>query len=361
MIYNKPRKLKILIPILTIGKEGGYRVLSELSNHWTKMGHEVCILTYHENKSPYFPINAPIIWVDEYGISREGNTEEFKSKNSGYKRAKGIYKYLKLNSEKYDIVLANHNFSVWPILMGSKTNNFYYIQAYEPEFYYGKGIKLAIQRRMAWATYYMPLTRIVNSKYYTRYKNLKSNNVVFPGLDLDIYYPKKIEVENKSCLIVGCIGRKETWKGAQDVALAVKMLQDRGLNVKLKVAFSPVEGCDHELIQPHGDKNLADYYRSLDVLVAPGHLQLGAVHYPVIEAMACNVPVITTGYYPADDKNSFIVPIKRPDKIADRLEEIYNDYSLALEKTKIAQNDILQFDWNVVSKEFIDIFIKNLK
>ncbi|WP_341479706.1 glycosyltransferase [Clostridium algidicarnis] len=70
-------------------------------------------------------------------------------------------------------------------------------------------------------------------------------------------------------------------------------------------------------MHPDGDDNLADYYRNLDILVAPGHIQLGAIHYPVIEAMACNVPVITTGYYPANDENSFIVPVKRPDKIAE--------------------------------------------
>jgi len=28
-----------------------------------------------------------------------------------------------------------------------------------------------------------------------------------------------------------------------------------------------------------GLNNLADFYRSLDVLAAPGHIQLGAVHY----------------------------------------------------------------------------------
>ncbi|MGL4567899.1 MAG: glycosyltransferase, partial [Fusobacteriaceae bacterium] len=108
-----------------------------------------------------------------------------------------------------------------------------------------------------------------------------------------------------------------------------------------------------ELVKPDGDNNLADYYRSLDVLVAPGHIQLGAIHYPVIEAMACNVPVITTGYYPANEENSFIVPIKSPEKIAEELEKIYYNYEIAYNKAKEAQKNIDEFSWDRVADKFL--------
>ena len=117
----------------------------------------------------------------------------------------------------------------------------------------------------------------------------------------------------------------------------------KAIILKFKVAFNPVKYKNHELVHPDGDKKLADFYRSLDILVAPGHIQLGAIHYPVIESMACNTPVITTGYYPANDENSFIVPVKRPDKIAETIEMIINDYSVAINKAEKARKDIKQF------------------
>lgn len=353
------RKYKILIPVIGFDKSGGYRVLSELANAWINSGNEVTVCSYWESPQPYFPLKANIVWIDDKGVEQNTNILA-DPKNSGFRRTKALYLYLKKHSKEYDIVLANQNKTAFSTFLGSKTKNFYYIQAYEPEFSNGKSIKSYINMFTAWITYFFPLVRIVNADIYKRYKNIRSKYVVPPGLDLQNFHPKDLDKSNKRELVVGCIGRHEIWKGSEDVGEAVRILHERGYSVKLKVAFNPVSYKNHELVIPDGDSNLADYYRSLDVLVAPGHIQLGAIHYPVIEAMACNVPVITTGFYPANNENAFIVPIKRPDKIADILISIINDYSLAYAKVAIANKYIQRFDWNIVSKEFIDIFNKEL-
>ncbi len=352
--------MKILVPFLDMGKSGGVRVLSELCNRWSNMGHEVNIVTYFINDKSYFPINCNIIFIDKNGEVKDNDLNSSRN-NTGINRIISIKNYLKKYSEEYDVVMANHNLTAWAVFLGSKTNNFYYIQAYEPEFYSFKGVKQLVLKITSWMTYFFPLKRIVNAEIYKNYKNIKSEYMVPPGLDLENYYSKKLSKDKTDGLIVGCIGRVEEWKGSNDVGEAVKILHDKGLNIKFKVAFNPVRYKNHELVKPDGDKNLADYYRSLDVLVAPGHIQLGAIHYPVIEAMSCNVPVITTGYYPANEKNSFIVPIKSSNEIANILEKIYYDYSIAIEKSNIAKKDILQFDWNIISKKFIDIFKSEIK
>ena len=59
--------------------------------------------------------------------------------------------------------------------------------------------------------------------------------------------------------------------------------------------------------KPNCDSELADYYRSIDILIAPSFLQLGAYHYPVIEALACGTAVITAGYLPGNKYNSWIL------------------------------------------------------
>lgn len=344
--------------MLSFGKAGGYRVLAQLANYWTILGHEVTIVAYYEIQSPYYPINAKIIWINDKGNETTTNVDKYKRKNSGFKKAVYTYRFLKTRSEEYDVVLANENISAWPVIWGSKSNNFYYIQAYEPEFYSNNSTRGLAHKVLAWLTYFLPLTRVVNADIYKKYKNLKAKYVIPPGLDFTNYYPKTLSCENKPVLVIGCIGRKEKWKGSEDVSEAVRILHSKGYQnkIKLKVAFNPVSYEKHEVVQPNGDENLANYYRSLDVLVAPGHIQLGAVHYPVIEAMACNVPVVTSGYYPADETNSFIVPVKRPDKIAEVLENIYLDYSLAYEKATVAQKQVQEFSWEKVAQKFIDIF-----
>lgn len=355
-MQNSERKLKILIPILTFGKEGGFRVLAQLANNWSDMGHDVAIVSYYENNSPYFPTNAKIYWIDDEGKEHATNKNEFDIKGSAFTRAKSLFRFLKKYAQNFDVVLANQNLSAWPVALGSKSMNFYYIQAYEPSFY-----KNIMKKGIAWLTYFLPLFKIVNADIYKIYKNIRSNIVIPPGLDLETYYPKILQKIENEKIVVGCIGRKEEWKGSNDVGEAIKILRSKGYNVKFKVAFEPIKYSDHELVFPDGDSNLADFYRSLDVLVAPGHIQLGAVHYPVIEAMACKVPVITTGYYPANNENSFIVPIKRPDIIADTLIEIIENYESAIKKTEIAHNTISQFDWKVVSAKFLNVFNDGLR
>lgn len=360
MERNK-KKLKILIPILTIGNQGGFRVLAQLANYWSDMGHEVAVVAYYNNNNPYFPIKSNIIWIDDKGYKIRENIDLSNLKNGIFNRIKSLSKFLKKNSIYYDIVLANHNLSAWPIALASKSHNFYYIQAYEPEFYTDSGYKSFIQSLIAKISYYLPLKRIVNADIYKKYKGLRADLVIPPGLDLKVYYPKILSNNKNKEFVIGCIGRIEEWKGSKDVTDAVKILHEKGYKIKFKVAFNQVNYDRYEFVKPDGDENLADFYRSLDILVAPGHIQLGAVHYPVIEAMACKIPVITTGYYPANNENAYIVSIKSPISIADTIIDIMDDYQKAIEKAEKAYKTITQFDWVNVSAKFIEMFNSELE
>jgi len=44
------------------------------------------------------------------------------------------------------------------------------------------------------------------------------------------------------------------------------------------------------VVVPGNDTELADYYRSVDILIAPGTVQHGAPHYPVMEAWHVECP-----------------------------------------------------------------------
>lgn len=346
------------MPVMGFAKAGGYRVLACLANEWSKMGHEVVFISHYETEPPYFPIETQVLYIDENGIEKPRQSIIHNNGFCVFRRLKAIFFFLKKNTP-FDCVIANHCLTAFPIAFASKSKrNFYYIQAYEPDFFkIRKSFKGWILTFLAWLTYFLPLNRVVNSHVYQRYKNIKSERVIYPGIHLEIFYPKEATIKNWDTenLTIGCIGRLNNIKGTDYVGEAIRILHQKGYPVKLKVAFHPVKYEKHELVFPHGDKNLADYYRSLDILVAPMCYCKGAAHYPVIEAMACNTSVISAGHFPANDKNAFIVPNKSPEAIAETILYMLNNPELVLRKSSIALSDVQKLSWVKISAEFIRI------
>lgn len=336
----------ILIPYFNFSKSGGTRVVSQLANHWVKKGIKVEFVSLN-SAEPYFPVDSRIL------ITRiEGN--------NGFTKKINLIHYITRNFKKYDLILATYYITTIPIFISSLlrcdfSKNVYYIQAYEPEF---EDIKKSyLLQSIAKLSYHLPFKHIVNSDMYKNYKHCKAQYVVYPGLDLQNYYHKDL------CYFsdipkIGCIGRYEKWKGIYDVCDAMTILKDRGMKFDFYIAFNDFKTIDHKFVKPDGDANLADFYRSMDIVIAPGHIQLKAVHYPVIETMACGSTVITTGYYPSNSENAYIVPIKSPEEIANAVITIINDKSQAIHKRKKALETIKQFDWDILADEFIRDFIK---
>lgn len=216
-------------------------------------------------------------------------------------------------------------------------------------------IKKYARMSLAWLSYFLPMVRIVNAGVYFRYKNIRAKYLSLPGLDFDVFYPRKRSQKKDGQLIVGCIGRNESWKGGGIVVSAVNRLRSEGLDIRLRVAFVPLVGVEHELCEPESDQELASFYRSVDVMLTPGLIQMGAVHYPVIEAMACNVPVVTTPYFPATNECAYVVQPGAIGDVADALREIIVNYNLAEEKARRALDVVRPFDWALVVRNFEDI------
>lgn len=348
--------MKILIPIISFGRAGGFRVLAKLANSWKSDGHDVHFVVYNKQIDPYYPVNAPVFWINNSGciVDRSNNREQQLRIFSLW----SIFQFLRNNIGNYDLVVANWNLTAYPVAIVAKEKGCYYVQAYEPELIchanyspLGKIVLFILAK----FSYQLPIRKIVNSSLYKNYKGIHTNHVIHPGIDFNIFYSRRYYRSENFNFTVGCIGRKESWKGSHDVEIAVERLQNEGLNIKLKAAFFLMNSNRHELVMPDGDDNLADYYRHIDILVAPGHIQLGAVHYPVIEAMACGTPVITTGYYPADDSCAFIVKPRNIDDLVEKIRFAYKNYEVAIEKSIQAKMRLTEFNWEVLSKEFLNI------
>lgn len=354
--------MKIIIPVLGFGKGGGNRVLSKLANSWINLGHEVKFISYYDSALPNFETNAEIIWVNSWGDAVPNNIikkrNPFKLIWQLFALLRGLNKF----ATKADVVLANQAYTSWPLHFAKiKAKKYYYVQAYELEYLeHLKGPKHYLTKFLAYYSYQLPLKRIVNSPIYFRFRNLNADMFVPPGIDFHIFKPngsKKFDYKNKETIILGCVGRIEPYKGTGYVYDAFLELK-KTIKVELHVAFGATNFKDKNIINviPKNDAELADFYRSVDVIIAPGTVQFLAAHYPVLEAMACGIPTVTTGYIPALNHNSWLVRPHNVATIVSAVQEIINHQNIVEEKVRIAQNDVKQFDWSIVSKQMLNYF-----
>lgn len=356
--------MKILIPIIDFSRTGGYRVLSELANAWIQQGHDVTFLCIETSNSPYFPTKAKIIRIN--GSGNISISEVKQEKQSRWKHIKSLYLSLNMIGRDYDVILANHSLTAWPIAFSScgVAKKMYYIQAYEPEYYAGtrklKGYLFAIGSAL---TYHFSLNKIVNAPIYFSYLNLRASVFVPPGIDLEKFRPSVLtkDISQAESIVIGCIGRSEPEKGTIYVLRAFEELfkNDRRYFLRIAAFGELPNGWKHsncEIVVPKNDSELADYYRSLDILVAPGTVQHGAPHYPVLEAGACGIPVVTTGYMGATQETAWIVRNKDVRTIVEAILNIVKDGKGRTAKKEKFLVDIQSYSWDIVANKMLKYF-----
>lgn len=361
--------MKILIPIIGFGKAGGYRVLSELANNWLLAGHQVHFLVDERSEEPYFPTNAKIRRFDRKGRVLNDDVENrqtvFSISGNAFSIYFGMLRALVNIGALYDVILANHSLTAIPVALArcGSAKKFYYVQAYEPEYYeLEKGNKSKALKWLSILSYKLPLRQIANAPIYIGYRGVRAVDWIPPGIDEVIFYRRASPPAFKpsQSWTIGVIGRQEPAKGTRYALEAFEVIARADSNVRLKVAFGNLpDDWSHdrsEIVIPKNDGELAEFYRSIDILIAPGTVQLGACHYPVLEAMACGTPVITTGYLPANDENSWIVPVGDSKAIVEAIKEIASLPPDDLQNVLMnACRSISNFHWNVVAKNFVKL------
>jgi len=350
--------MKILIPTTGFLKAGGMRVLSELASNFIELGHQAEFLAPAGGSDPYFPTRAKVI---RYPVLFQ------KIPLLRYVgKVISMSLWIRRRRAEYDVVLANASATAYPVAIGTggHGNGYYYIQAYEPDFAKERKWPLStVESVISTATYRLNLKRIVNSALYLNYREIKACHVVEPGIDLGVFNPNGRAAPNREQLTIGCIGRKEKWKGTHLVIEAVRAVrEERNLNIKLRIAFnlpSDYDGQDDEfieLVQPHGDRNLADFYRQADLFCAAGMIQDGAFHYPCMEAMACGTPVITN-YGPGNSENSYYLTKVTSEEIKRSILR-YLDSEIAVRDAMVARgvSTVRDYSWPMIAGKMTKIF-----
>jgi glycosyltransferase involved in cell wall biosynthesis len=357
--------MRILIPVLGYDRAGGYRVLSRLASQWRAAGATVRFLAPSGAGAPYFPTDAELLETDLQGhVAPGGGLAREPARLEGARRIACLAAGLRTLSGTHDVVLANHSLTAWPVALFATGGNrrFYYVQAYEPEYFWME--REPVKWLLARLSYRLPLCQISNSPTYAEQGPVRPIAIVPPGLDLSLFAPRPNprDFADGAPVVLGCIGRREPAKGIRYVLEAFGMLHAADPRFRLRVAYGNLpDGFSHpemEIVVPADDAALACYYRSIDILIAPGTVQHGAPHYPVMEAMACATPVVTTGYMPADPSNSWIVENRSAAAIADAVRSIVAEPGYAA-RVAAAQGAIQRFAWDKVAARMLEVFRSN--
>jgi glycosyltransferase involved in cell wall biosynthesis len=206
------------------------------------------------------------------------------------------------------------------------------------------------------------LKQIANAPVYIGHKGIRAKAWIAPGINPGTFFRKGAPPPRRADgrWTIGTIGRRERDKGTVFVQEAFELLAAADPHVQLKIAFNTAsDGWHHEraeIITPANDLELAEFYRSVDVLVAVPTQQFGACHYPVLEAMACGIPVISTGHLPADRSNAWIVPPGDAHAIVKALREVRETSPGELSaKLDLAAEATRPFTWDKVASDFLQL------
>ncbi|EXF95568.1 hypothetical protein HK44_025330 [Pseudomonas fluorescens HK44] len=348
--------MKILIPMLAFSSAGGMRVLSRLSSELIESGHEVEFLGPDFINKPYYPTLA--------NVRTFSNIFHRVPVVRGIFNLVGMFLFILKHRKEYDIFLASYNLTAFPVAFGAlgTGKGFYYIQAYEPEFYDKKSFIGFLGYLMASVSYFLPLRRIVNGAIYQSHKLLRAKFVVEPGIDLEVFKfsPRSFPSEE---IVLGCIGRELAWKGTYEIVEAVKFVRAfTGKNLILKVAFELPRTVDlksYDFIQmcsPHGDDYLAEFYKSVDLFIATGLIQDNAFHYPCLESLASGC-IVVSNYGPATESNSLYIEQVTIEKIVSQILRYLqlDREALAAMRTR-AEHDVKAYEWSEIARKMLVSF-----
>jgi glycosyltransferase involved in cell wall biosynthesis len=83
-------------------------------------------------------------------------------------------------------------------------------------------------------------------------------------------------------------------------------------------------------------------------------IQQGGPHYPVLEAWACGVPVITTGYMGASELTAWMVGNRDPASICAAVEQVLADPGARQQKIRRAAALAREHAWPRIAEQMLE-------
>lgn len=203
------------------------------------------------------------------------------------------------------------------------------------------------------------------------YKIKPKKAIVSVGIDSSQFIPPKNKESAKESiglnpknLIIGYHGRLASEKGIKILVRVYKQLSRNNKGLKLLVLGDGLEELkkfvnDKGAILISGKKNVVPYLQAMDIYCMPSFTETSCLS--LIEAMSCELPVITTNAgmindYVKNNVNGLIIEKKNTYSLFKAMKSLINDN----EKRKIlgvaARKTVKEiFNWEITSKKIIKI------
>ena len=182
------------------------------------------------------------------------------------------------------------------------------------------------------------------------------------GVDLMLFKPQNThrfnELENRP-MVIGWAGNskwsaeREDFKGFHSILQpAIEQLQKEGLNIKTCYADR------QNVFIPHDE--MPDYYAQIDVYVCPSKIE--GTPNPILESMACGVPVVTTdvGVVPqllGPLQKQCIVEDRTVEGFTDMLRSLYQRRAVLLPELSLENLESIQsWSWSIKVGNFAKFF-----
>lgn len=208
-------------------------------------------------------------------------------------------------------------------------------------------------------------TKIICASHFVRDTILKKykykSTVIPPGVNASLFKPNP-EVKREENLILFVVGHKKLHKlkGLYYLIDSIKELPE----IKLRIVGEKADFTDKRLISVgiKRGKDLVEEMQKAQVLVLPSLIQMEGFPTVLVEAMACQTPVIGTniGGIPdtiSDGVDGFIVPIDDSNTLAIAILKILRDKELATRMGQSGETKVREaLTWDILANSTKEVY-----
>ncbi|OLS32573.1 MAG: 2-deoxystreptamine glucosyltransferase [Candidatus Heimdallarchaeota archaeon AB_125] len=238
-------------------------------------------------------------------------------------------------------------------------------------------LKYIEKRVLRRASHLIAVSQVIKKELIENYSIEEEKITVIPnGVDSKVHYrtDEKIYTKKDKELVLGFLGRMTAGKGAHLIFPIIKEIKKKIPDVKLLMAGDDLNSRKkilHQINNLELNENIIDYgyiydnhkkntfFSSIDLLLLPSsHEGMSLV---LLEAMACQTPVLTTPEAETfDHDETLIIAHRSVDDFASKAIDFYNNQKLIDKIQKKSREVAEKLSWQKTTNQTKEVFEKLL-